>query len=229
MGASLQAVGRRAANVYALADRRLDALRRRRVPERRRHPVRRLPPRVRPEHRRRARRLVARTTASAGRSYALAADSNGHAVRRRRVQRPRRHPGRRLGRLLRRRRVARDGLGPGPSGGARQRLRPQPHRERDDVYVGTRRRRHRGHPAGRPRREVERLGVERARLEHRRQERLVFPPATIDLRARRPRARASSPAGRSRTRTATRSPTTSSSSTGRRGSRSARTAPATAR
>ena len=210
-------------------DRRLDALRRRHVPERRRD---------------RHRRLLSRATSSTGapRSavgyrlepmtgggvYALAADSRGRL-----------YAG---GGFVQVAGIAAAnkiayldgggwhalGSGPRPGGAPRRPARPQPCRRRHGRLRRHRLRRHRRDPSGRPRCEVERLGLERARLGHRRRQRLV-PADGVRLRADhvgRARLRRRSVG---RTQTATQRRTESRSSTERPGDRSARTAPATAR
>ena len=85
----------------------------------------------------------------------------------------------------------------------RRQLRPQHHRDGTDVYVGTDAINIAGIAAGRPRRQVERLGVERDGLEHRRDRRLV-PDLAFHLRHGHLRARSSLSRARSRTPTETR-------------------------
>ena len=98
-----------------------------------------------------------------------------------------------------------------------------------DVYVGTDANDVAGIAAGRPRREVGRVGVERRRLRTPAAAERVVPAGDHRSTTWPASARTSSPPGRSRTRTATRAPTTSPSSTAPPGTRSGPTAPATAR
>ena len=136
---------------------------------------------MRPEHRRRRGRRSPNDGDFNGPVYALAADSKGTSTPAA-GSATSRHCRRRQRRLLRQR--GWHAMGTGHRAGRRRRrqLRAQPHRERDERVRRHRLAQHRRHPASRPRREVERLGLERPRLEHRRHRRLV-PAVDLDQRA----------------------------------------------
>ena len=83
---------------------------------------------------------------------------------------------------LERRRWHAMGTGPAPGGGAVDGFVRSLDRERDERLRRHRLRQRRGHPAGRPRREVERLGLERPRARTRAAGRVV-PGLDLDQRA----------------------------------------------
>ena len=160
---------------HGAADHRLDAVRRRRVPERRRDRQRRLPARLRPGHRdSAARRSRRRLRPFSGSVYALAADANGVL-----------YAGggfTNLEDIDSADNVAYfdgsvwHGMGTGGGGTclcAVSDFVRSLTTAGTDVYVGTDALERRRHPPGRPHRPVGRVGLVRARLEQCRHRRLV--------------------------------------------------------
>ena len=165
-----------------LGDHRPDALRRRLVPGRRGHRVRRLPARLRPGDRRRELHgprpcppLLRSGVRADGRQQR-------HAVRGRRVHQPR-EPHRRRQRRLPALggRLAAHGRGRRVVRLRGHHLRPRSHRRGERRVHRHGRKRCRGHPTGRPRCQMEWLGVERPGRRQRRRER-VAPDDDLDQR-----------------------------------------------
>ena len=177
-------------NVTQPADHRPDALRRRRVPERRGHRVRRLPARLRPGHRRReldghrSGRTPSPARCTRWRPTATARSTRAEGSPTWRTSPPPTTsptcpPGGTWQPM---------GAGAGPCGCAVTTFVRGLTAVGTDVVRRHGRERHRRHPAGRPRRALERLGVERPGRRQRRRERVV-PDDHLDQRADRRPAR----------------------------------------